>query len=169
MAAQELADDLATLPARPTTIVYACGSGGTGAGLVLGSKLLGQARSGIRYLGVNVCDDRDYFVRTIGAICRDFDDRFQAGAAVEASDIDILDGYVGLGYARSRDEELSEIIALARREAILVDPVYTGKAYFAMSRELARDPSCFGQRVVFLHTGGVFGLFPVAAQLGPLL
>ena len=42
-ATHELAEDLAGIaaPDHPVTIVYACGSGGTGAGLVLGAKLLG--------------------------------------------------------------------------------------------------------------------------------
>ncbi|HLU67491.1 MAG TPA: D-cysteine desulfhydrase family protein [Kofleriaceae bacterium] len=168
-AAEEIDQALAALEPRPTTVVYACGSGGTGAGLVLGAALLGWASRGIRVAGVNVCDDRDYFVRVIGQICRDFEARFATGAAVGDGDIDVVDGYVGLGYARSRPEELSEIVALCRREALVLDPVYTGKAFFGLTRELARDRGRFGERVVFVHTGGIFGLFPAAEQLAPLL
>jgi D-cysteine desulfhydrase len=168
-AAAELDGDLAALPPRPTTIVYACGSGGTGAGLLLGAKLLGWRERGIRVCGVNVCDDRDYFVRVILRICRDFEDRYRLGVDVAASDIDIADGHVGLGYARSRPEELQGIVDLARREALVLDPVYTGKAFHGFLRELERDPARFGERVVFLHTGGIFGLFPAADQLAPLL
>jgi D-cysteine desulfhydrase len=164
-AAAELAADLAALPARATTIVYACGSGGTGAGLILGAKLLGLRRRGIRVAGVNVCDDRDYFVRTIGHICAEFESRWGLGAGIEAGDIDIVDGYVGLGYARSRPEELSLLRDMARREGLILDPVYTGKAFFGMVEELARDRRRFGERIVFLHTGGIFGLFPIASQL----
>src|SRR6185436_6016529 len=61
-AMHELAEELREIasPARPVTIVYACGSGGTGAGLLLGMKLLGLAERGFRVAGVNVCDDRAY-------------------------------------------------------------------------------------------------------------
>ena len=52
---------------------------------------------------------------------------------------------------------------------IFLDPVYTGKAFFGMIQELKRDPKCFGERIIFLHTGGMFGLFPKAAQIRPLL
>ena len=83
--------------------------------------------------------------------------------------MEIIDGYVGLGYAKSRDEELAVMRDLARREAIILDPVYTGKAFFGIVEELRRDPTRFGERVVFLHTGGIFGLFPAAEQLSPLL
>ncbi len=165
---EELDAELAALPARPTTVVHACGSGGTGAGLLLGAAMCGWAGRSIRVVGVNVCDDRDYFVRAIGAICRDFGQRHPGAPTIRDQDIDILDGYVGLGYARSRPEELRDIIALSRAEAVVLDPVYTGKAYHALVQELSRDRDRFGGRIVFLHTGGLFGLFPVADQLAAL-
>lgn len=168
-AAEELAADLAALPARPTTILYAAGSGGTGAGLIVGAKLHGLLDQGVRVAGVCVCDDRDYFVRTIHRITSELDDRFGVGARIRESDIDIIDGYVGLGYARSQPAELEVVRDLARCEAIILDPVYTGKAFYALVQELSRDPACFGERVVFIHTGGIFGLFPAAALLAPLL
>ena len=168
-AAAELATDLAALPPRPTTIVYACGSGGTGAGLILGARLLDLAARGVRVAGVNVCDDRAYFTRVIGQICRDFAERWPLGVQIAAEDIDIVDGWVGLGYARSQPAELEVLRDLARREAIVLDPVYTGKAFYGVTRELARDGRRFGERLVFVHTGGVFGLFPAAAELAPLL
>src|SRR5262249_14071387 len=80
--AAELARDLDLLPARPTTIVYACGSGGTGAGLVLGARLAGLDARGVRVAGVNVCDDRAYFVRVIGAICDDLVARWKLDVAI---------------------------------------------------------------------------------------
>jgi D-cysteine desulfhydrase len=168
-AAAELDADLAALPARPTTVVYACGSGGTGAGLILGAALLGWRERGIRVCGVNVCDDRAYFVRVIRQICRDFEERYRLGVEIGEEDIDIADGHVGLGYARSRPEELQDIVDLARREALILDPVYTGKAFHGLLREVERDRARFGERVVFLHTGGIFGLFPAADQMAPLL
>jgi 1-aminocyclopropane-1-carboxylate deaminase/D-cysteine desulfhydrase-like pyridoxal-dependent ACC family enzyme len=32
-----------------------------------------------------------------------------------------------------------------------------------------RDGKAFGARICFIHTGGIFGLFPKAAELAPLL
>jgi D-cysteine desulfhydrase len=151
----------------PTTIVYATGSGGTGAGLILGARLLGLP---VRIAGVNVCDDRAYFVKAIGDICDEAIRRYALPIAFERErDVEIVDGYVGRGYAQSRPEELALIRDLAREEGLVLDPVYTGKAFFGMTRELARDPRRFGARVLFIHTGGIFGLFPKAAELAPLL
>jgi D-cysteine desulfhydrase len=84
-------------------------------------------------------------------------------------DIEIIDGYVGCGYALSRPEELALICDLARTEGLYVDPVYTGKAFYGMVGELEKQPGCFGDTVLFLHTGGLFGLFPKAGEIEPLL
>jgi D-cysteine desulfhydrase len=84
-------------------------------------------------------------------------------------DIHIVDGYVGRGYALSRPEELSMIVEVARREGLFLDPVYTGKAFYGMIQELKRNPHRFGERIVFIHTGGLFGLFPHADDIAPLL
>ena len=34
-----------------------------------------------------------------------------------------------------------------------------------MQREIEKTPGCFGERIVFVHTGGIFNLFPVAAEI----
>jgi D-cysteine desulfhydrase len=160
-AMHELADDLQGIatPDRPVTVVYACGSGGTGAGLILGAKLLGLAQRGIRVAGVNVCDNRAYFTEVISQICAEADARWQLGANITAADIDIVDGHVGRGYAKSRPEELATIRDVCRSDGVVLDPVYSGKAFHGVVTELAADPERFGAAVAFVHTGGMFGLF----------
>ena len=74
-------------------------------------------------------------------------------------DIEIIDGYVGRGYTLSQPEELKLITEVAQTEGIFLDPVYTGKAFYGMVEELKRDPKCFGERIIFIHTGGIFGIF----------
>ena len=169
-AATELKHDLEKLPGgtgQQTTIIHATGSGGTTAGLILGTRLLDL---NARIVGINVCDDRDYFVRVIGEICGDCISRYRLNISfAKESDIEIVDGYVGLGYAQSRTEELSLLMELASTEGLFLDPVYTGKAFFGMMRELRRDPKTFGDRIVFLHTGGIFGLLAKASEFTPLL
>ncbi len=166
----ELAADLAALDGgfdRPTTIIHATGSGGTAAGVILGAGLLGL---NVRVASVNVCDDGDHFVQVIGEICEKVIDRF--GLDMDFSrerDVKVIDGYVGLGYALSRPEELEFIRDVARSETIFLDPVYTGKAMYGLSKELARDSKQFGERIIFIHTGGVFGLFPQARDFDSLL
>jgi D-cysteine desulfhydrase len=157
----ELAADLEGIaaPDHPVTIVYACGSGGTGAGLILAHKLLGLSKRGIRLAGINVCDDRQYFVDAIGRICADAEERWQLPVHITPDDVDIVDGHVGAGYAKSRPEELATIRDVCRSDGIVLDPVYTGKAFHGVVQELQRDSDRFGTAVAFVHTGGMYGLF----------
>ena len=47
--------------------------------------------------------------------------------------------------------------------------MYTGKAFYGMTRELERHPRSLGDRIVFVHTGGIFGLFPKAEEMAAVL
>ena len=70
-ALEEIAGELEALPGgtkKQTILINAAGSGGTTAGLILGVILLGL---NAKVVSVNVCNDRDYFVRTIGRICEE--------------------------------------------------------------------------------------------------
>lgn len=162
-AVEELAADLARAQLDgPTTVIYACGSGGTGAGLILGARAHAPH---LRVVGVNVCDDATYFKDFIGRLIADATRDY----GLEAGPIEILDGFVGRGYAQSRPEELRELATLAREEGVVLDPVYTGKAWYGLCETLRRDPRAFGPRVVFVHTGGLFGVFPKAAEIAAAL
>jgi D-cysteine desulfhydrase len=172
LATDELAADLAVLPPKPTTIVYACGSGGTGAGLVLGARLMGLADKGIRVVGFNVSDTAEHFVAAIHEMIVAFDARYGSAVGIGTPDknvIEIIDGYVGTGYGKLQTAELELLRDMARREGIVFDPVYSGKAFYGMWKELERDRKRFGERVVFVHTGGIFGLLAEAEALAPLL
>ena len=107
--------------------------------------------------------------RSIGRICADMIARYALPVTIAEGDIDIVDGHVGIGYAKSRPEELATIRDVCRRDGLVLDPVYSGKAFHGLVCELARDRARFGERVVFVHTGGIFGLFPAAAALAPVL
>lgn len=166
---RELAGQLGELEKADTTIVYACGSGGTGAGLVLGAQAYGLKENGIKVAGFNVCDDAPFFIERIHSICKEVVEAEPSCPDVERASIEMIDGYVGAGYAKSSPEELLCLRDMARRDAILFDPVYTGKAFYGLVSELSRTPGRFGKRIVFVHTGGVFGLFPQAKAFETLL
>lgn len=141
-----------------TDIVVALGSGGTVAGLAAGLQLL---NSPIRIHAVNVCDDATHFHTRIQHI---FDD---LGIAARSENcIDIMEGYVGSGYAQVRQDELRYLVDIACTTGIILDPVYTGKAFHGLAQEIMQHPSRFqGSRILFIHTGGLFGLFPFRSML----
>jgi D-cysteine desulfhydrase len=160
--AEELAEQLGPVKA---TVVYPVGSGGTAAGLIAGCRMLDLP---YRLIGVCVTDDRATFQRRIAEILDEMAQRYEIDVTTPPEQIEIWQDYVGLGYALSRDEELSLLHWVARLEGLLLDPVYTGKALFGLLAEIDRGAE-LQQPVVFLHTGGLFGLFDKAEQLGPLL
>ena len=168
--AEELVKDLEDCQGegdRDTTIVHAIGSGGTTAGLVLGVKLVGLKA---QVVGINVCNDKKYFMEVVGKICNTAIANYHLEVSVSPrEDIHIVDGYVGEGYGKANVQVLSLLVELARTEGIILDPVYTGKAFNGMTQELKRNPNIFGDRIVFVHTGGIFGLLPMARQLKSLL
>ncbi len=140
-------------------VVFACGSGGTAAGVVLGAREYDVAP---RVIAVAVCDDADYFERVIGRIVMDAEKlqpELQRGARLE-----VRDEWKGPGYAIMSAEQQAFLVAVSRRTGLVLDPVYTGKALFGLSR-LEPKP----RRVLFLHTGGLPGLLAQALELGAAL
>ena len=146
------------------TIVTAVGSGGTFAGLYLGNKL---TNSGKKIVGINVCDTAEYFKERVSEILKEVktyipDTEFE----ISKDDMCIIDGYVGDGYAVSRTEELDFICDFAEAEGIILDPVYTGKAMRGLYTEIKKGTFKDSKNILFIHTGGLFGLFSKRNQFG---
>lgn len=146
------------------TIVTAIGSGGTFAGLYLGNKL---TNSGKKIVGINVCDTAEYFKDRVSEILKEVktyipDTEFE----ISKDDMCIIDGYVGDGYAVSRIEELDFICDFAEAEGIVLDPVYTGKAMRGLYTEIKKGTFKDSKNILFIHTGGLFGLFSKRDQFG---
>jgi len=140
------------------TVVVAVGSGGTHSGLVVANCEFNLNK---RVLGFAVCDDTEYFVNRIHEINGEFLQLMGKDPnLVPKSAIEINDGYVGIGYAISRPEELEFIKYVAKTEAIVLDPVYTGKAMYGLYNEIKKGNIKSGSNILFIHTGGLFGLFP---------
>jgi D-cysteine desulfhydrase len=79
---------------------------------------------------------------------------------VSENEIRIIDGYVGRGYALSRPEELEFIREVAGMEGVIFDPVYTGKAMYGLTMEIKKGTFRDYKNILFIHTGGLYGLFP---------
>ncbi len=129
-------------------VVHACGSGGTAAGVAVGARQYGVANEA---LAIAVCDNQAYFERVIGRIILEMnalDPCLRAPVALR-----IEDRFKGPGYGVASPEQRDFITEVARRTGLVLDPVYTGKALFGLTRSQLR-----GKRVLFLHTGGLPGL-----------
>ncbi|KAK6925459.1 Pyridoxal-phosphate dependent enzyme [Dillenia turbinata] len=142
-------------------IVVACGSGGTIAGLSLGSSLSSLKA---KVHAFSVCDDPDYFY--------DFVQGLLDGLHADVSTRDIIDiqNAKGLGYAMNTIEELKFVKEVAAATGVVLDPVYSGKAAYAMLKDMADNPAKWeGRKVLFIHTGGLLGLFDKVDQMTSLV
>ncbi len=144
--------------------MVAAGSGGTCAGLALGLALAGAPT---RMHAYSVCDSPAEFHRVIGGSLLP---GLGAPAALRSEALLRITDAAGAGYAASSDAELRFIRDVMRDTGVCLDPVYAGKAAFAMARELRERREAFaGADVLFVHTGGQPGLYDKTAQLQPLL
>ncbi len=143
------------------TVVVAVGSGGTYSGLCIANKALNLNK---RVIGFAVCDDSEYFTNRIDKINQEAGKLAGKEWNMSTADIEINDKYVGIGYALSRPEELKFIAEISSKEALVLDPVYTGKAMYGLYNEIKAGKVAAGSNVLFIHTGGLFGLFPKQGQ-----
>jgi D-cysteine desulfhydrase len=158
-AALELQARLTEIAWEPEVVVTAMGSGGTAYGLAVGAELLDAPW---RVVAVNVSQDAAAFRERLRVIARDHAQRFgDLPGALER--IDILDGYVGEGYARSTPRERSLLLEVARATGLLLDPTYNNKAFGALVGE-AEAGRPVADRLVFLHSGGGFSLLAHASD-----
>ncbi|KAF7822046.1 putative D-cysteine desulfhydrase 1, mitochondrial [Senna tora] len=142
-------------------IVVACGSGGTIAGLSLGSSLSSLKA---RVHAFSVCDDPDYFYNYVQGLI----DGLEAG--VNSRDIVHIQNAKGLGYAMNTSEELNFVKEIAAATGVILDPVYSGKAAYGMLRDMRENPKKWeGRKILFIHTGGLLGLYDKADQMASLV
>jgi D-cysteine desulfhydrase len=85
--------------------------------------------------------------------------KLESDATVTREDIVVFDDYVGPGYAISTQEMIDATTRLARTEGILVDPVYTGKAFAGYCDRLQKGDFDNCDAVIFLQTGGSPAVF----------
>ncbi|KAF5445590.1 hypothetical protein F2P56_034633 [Juglans regia] len=142
-------------------IVVACGSGGTIAGLSLGSSL---STLDAKVHAFSVCDDPDYFYDFVQALLDGLE------ADVDSHDIVNVQNAKGLGYAINTSEELKFVREVAAATGVVLDPVYSGKAAYGMMKDMAENPKKWeGRKILFIHTGGLLGLFDKVEQMATSL
>jgi len=140
-------------------VIHACGSGGTAAGCVLGAAKYTVAD---KVIAMAVCDSVEYFlqrIRSIIAQSKLLDPTLAQQAALE-----VYDAWKGPAYAVADAEQLQFMIDVTRCSGVVLDPVYSGKALYGLSK-LQPKP----QRALFVHTGGLPGLLAQASNFEQLL
>jgi L-cysteate sulfo-lyase len=157
------------LGVRFDAMVFASSSGGTHAGLVAGAWAL---RNDIPIAGVSIDETREDLQKMVAGIANGCSELLGVPHSFAPGEIVAEDGYLGGGYGVVGDLERGAIRLMARQEGILLDPVYTGRAFGGLLDLLARGEAAWLPRgheanVLFWHTGGAPALFAYADDLKP--
>lgn len=151
------------LPGQRTTLVTAAGTGGTLAGLLAGLALL---NSPLRVVGIDIGKLWKGFPASIASLAEALCGALGAKQQFAVGRATLLEQtYAGPGYARLTQGAKEAIYKLARSEGILLDPIYTGKAFAGLLDLVEKGRFRPEEHVIFLHTGGVPGLWAQAAEL----
>ncbi len=177
----ELAEQMDAAGVGFDYLYHSTGSGGTMAGLVAGKHLLGLDMVIHSVTAMGVGDDGSYAARAarlangalelIGGGGSSADDPAVSGdaSAVTAGDFVIDQNHYAPGYECPSEEATEAIKLLARTEGILVDPVYSGKAFAGLLADIRSGQIPAGSNVLFLHTGGSTVFFAEKEILGELV
>ena len=160
-AVEELSDQLSAMGESVSRIVFASGSAGTHAGILVGVKAL---ELGARVEGIHV-EKREDLLDEIKALSAATAAYLGIKASFAPGDFILHNSYGAPGYGVITDAEREAIHLLARTEGIVVDPVYTGRALAGLIALIRRGEVGRDETVLFWHTGGVAGLFARASEM----
>lgn len=133
-------------------IVHATSSGGTQAGLIVGTAGCHPAGA---VLGINVYDaDPAAMERRVARLVKALATHVpDVSAATLTPRID--HDHLGAGYGQPTQDTTEGIRRLAELEGIVTDPVYSGKALGGLIRLIEEGQLEAPKNVIFVHTGGV--------------
>lgn len=149
-------------------IAIASSSGGTQAGLAAGAWALG---SPVAVLGISIDEPEATLQEHVAALATETSLHTGIAHTFDPAGILVDATYLGGGYGVVGDLEREAVALMARTEGILLDPVYTGRAFGGLLDILHRAPERLigagrPPRILFWHTGGAPALFAYAGEIG---
>ncbi|MFN3871613.1 MAG: 1-aminocyclopropane-1-carboxylate deaminase/D-cysteine desulfhydrase [Ignavibacterium sp.] len=135
-------------------IVTASGTGGTSAGMLAAISYLNLD---LQVVAVNVLYSKEVITKKILALAEALNLEYDLNTEIKSENLIVLDGYSEEGYKNISEDKIKLIRNFAAETGILFDPAYTGKAFVAYQENyLSRN---LGMKYIFVHTGGLFGVF----------
>lgn len=150
----EILDQLAAQQRLPAH-VFICSGGKGQAGLVLAAKALAL---NTRIIGIAATRNDDPW-KSAAWVANETAALLKLDVRVTPEEIENTFEYIGEDYGIPTEAGMEAIVRFARREAILLDPVYTGKAAAGFLDHVRRGRVPAGATTVFIHTGGQPALF----------
>ncbi|MBX3504922.1 MAG: D-cysteine desulfhydrase family protein [Parvibaculum sp.] len=161
---REIADQADALKLGDTVLVHASSSGGTQAGLIAGARERG---GGPEVRGVNVYrTDHEPMAQAIHALACKTTALLEAPAPAPGAVV-LDSGHLGERYGLPTDAMRRAVELVARVEGVLLDPVYTGKGMAGFIAQLLAGEHSDRDAAIFLHTGGMPGLFAYEEEFSP--
>jgi D-cysteine desulfhydrase family pyridoxal phosphate-dependent enzyme len=161
-AVAEMLEQLREVGEAPASLYFASGSLGTQAGLVAGARAFSAS---FAVEGVAVMHPVEQLIERCSVLATATAELIGLDVHFTPGDIRLDGGYIGDAYGVPTPEGLEAIRLLARTEAILLDPVYSGKAMAAMLAAIREGRYAADESVLFLHTGGGPSLFAFGEAL----
>jgi len=151
----ELAQQLRIQNISFDAIVLATGSAGTQAGLLAGLALAGIE---IPVLGITVSRSSGEQCDKVLTLLHEVQELLEQPRLHEDHVI-CFDQYYGAGYGVPTPLMIEAVRLAASLEGLLLDPVYSGKAFAGLLDLVRHGYFDSSERILFLHTGGAPGLF----------
>jgi D-cysteine desulfhydrase family pyridoxal phosphate-dependent enzyme len=161
-AMEELMEQARQMNLRFDRIVFASSSSGTQAGLTVGAKVTGYTG---QVLGISVDEKREDLQTKVARLAMETAAHLGQIMKFTPGDIDVNADYLGAGYAVLGEPEREAIRLAAQTEGLLLDPVYTGRAFAGMMDLIHKGSIRRDETVLFWHTGGTPALFAYADEL----
>ncbi|HLI12006.1 MAG TPA: D-cysteine desulfhydrase family protein [Alphaproteobacteria bacterium] len=158
----ELLEQCRSEGVRPTYIVHASGSAGTQAGILAMLTALGHP---LRCIGIDVDAQPERVARDVRRVGREAAALLGVEAAWDESRVEVAAGFAGPAYGVADAATLEAIGLAARLEAFALDPVYAGKGMSGLIGLVRRGRFQAEDVVVWIHTGGVPGIFAYPAAM----
>lgn len=160
--AQELTAQAKTLGIEDATVFSTVGSMGTYMGLLLGFVNEG---SPLKLKGINVLpyDGSDDLTANLKDALLEYFQQiklfYNLDLELTKDDFDVETKYIHGAYNNPLPEIRDMMYYLARKEAIIIDPCYTGKTFEGMVDLIKSGVIEQGSNVIFMHTGGLPGIY----------
>jgi D-cysteine desulfhydrase family pyridoxal phosphate-dependent enzyme len=162
LAAREIKEQLTSKGIRLDAIIHASSTGGTLAGLEIGRRLF---KLDVPIITMSVYRRSEELARRVVQEAEETIVYLNLNLRLTPSDLTIYDQYIGPGYGIVTKEVVNTIQLFARTEGIILDPVYSAKAAWGVVDLIAQGIFKSNQTVLFIHTGGIAGLFAKSPEL----
>jgi len=161
--ALEIEEQVADVGVEFSRVVVANGSSGTHAGLAAGFALTPNGAAFVKSYAVYYPADKTAKI-TLG-IARDVLALVSPASELGEADILVDGAHRGEGYGIPTAGMVDAVRLMARKEGLLLDPVYSGKAFAGLLHDIHNGVYRPGDAVLFVMTGGVPGLFAYRSAL----